>query len=119
LLTRKILGASFDVSNLLGAGFLEKVYENAIVWELTWRGIGVQQQAPMEILYNGVSVGHYYVADLIVEGSVVVELKCVKKLSEVHLAQVINYLKACDMRLGLLLNFLNSRIEWKRIANDF
>ncbi|WP_322821028.1 GxxExxY protein [Chloroflexus sp.] len=84
--------------------FLEKVYENAIVYELTRAGFAVQQQTPVRVYYHGELVGYYF-ADLMVGGKVIVELKSGKALSPEHKAQLLNYLKATDIEIGLLLNF--------------
>ncbi|MDW8145405.1 MAG: GxxExxY protein [Roseiflexaceae bacterium] len=90
--------------NTLGYGFLEKVYENALAHELTSQGFSVQQQAPIKVYDDGRLVGEYF-ADLIVAGCVIVELKAVKSLHPEHDAQLLNYLKATEMEVGLLLNF--------------
>ena len=102
--TEGTLAAAFEVSNTLGAGFLEKVYENAMFHELTLAGLQVKRQQPITVFYDGVEVGSYY-ADLIVEGLVIVELKAAEGICEEHECQLINYLKATDMEVGLLLNF--------------
>lgn len=105
------------VSNTLGAGFLEKVYENALVHELRRSGLRVEQQHPLAVTYDGVIVGEY-AADVIVEGSVILELKAVRVVDQVHVAQCLNYLKATGMRLCLLLNFGSPRLQVKRIIRD-
>lgn len=115
-LTEAIIGAAFTVSNTLGAGFLEKVYENALCHELRKRGMRVDQQWCIAVRYDDVVVGDYC-ADLVVEGQVLVELKAIKQLDDVHTAQVINYLKATKLRTGLLLNFGTPRVEVKRLRN--
>lgn len=115
-LTERIIGAAFAVSNGLGAGFLEKVYEYALVYELRKRGLKVTQQHAFKVLYDGQVVGEY-VCDLLVEDSVLVELKAVKALDDIHLAQCINYLKATNLPLCLLINFGKSKIEVKRLRN--
>jgi GxxExxY protein len=109
-----IIGAAYEVANALGAGFLEKVYERALVWELGLRGVKVDVQVHYRVSYKGHGVGEY-VADLLVGGVVLVELKCVDHLSNEHVAQCINYLKASGVRLALPINFQKSRVEWKRI----
>ena len=103
-LTGQIIGAFYDVYNQLGYGFLEKVYENALVHELRKRGHRVLQQAPIEVLYDEQVVGQYY-ADLLVDDAVIVELKAASAIVEEHDAQLINYLKAGKIDVGLLLNF--------------
>ena len=104
------------VSNTLGAGFLEKVYENALAHELRKNGMPVVRQKPIQVLYDGIVVGDY-AADLLVDGAVIVELKAVRSLDAVHAAQCLNYLKATGLTLCLLLNFGNPKMEFKRIVN--
>ncbi|HJW34315.1 MAG TPA: GxxExxY protein [Holophagaceae bacterium] len=113
-LTGAILGVAFDVSNELGAGFLESVYEGALVVALNQKGISVERQVPMKVRFRDVVVGHF-VADLWVEGKVIVELKAVSRLTSEHKAQTINYLKATGTDLGLLLNFGNPKLEYHRL----
>ncbi len=115
-ITEKIIGCAYTVSNTLGAGFLEKIYENSLVHELRKSGLSVQQQIPVQVFYDGILVGEY-VADLLVEGSILIELKAVNMLDESHKAQVVNYLKAAGLHLGLILNFGVKRIEIKRVVN--
>ncbi len=103
-LTEQIIKAFYDVYNELGYGFLEKVYENALYIELKKMGLDVVQQQPIRVFYVGEVVGEYF-ADLIVERKVILELKAVKKISDQHEAQLINYLKATDAQVGLVLNF--------------
>ncbi|EMI46132.1 GxxExxY protein [Rhodopirellula sp. SWK7] len=112
-LTEKVIGCAFEVSNTLGAGFLEKVYENAIAIELRKNGLDVKQQAPVSVLYDGIVVGEYF-ADLLVSDAVIVELKAVKEFSDAHTAQCLNYLKVTALPICLLLNFGKPRVEVKR-----
>ena len=114
-LTEKILGAAFKVQNTLGCGFLEKVYENAMVVELSRVGISVEQQKPMQVRYQGAIVGEYQ-ADLVVDSRVMVELKAVSKLDSIHEAQLLNYLKATRVRVGLLFNFGCPRLQYRRFV---
>ena len=116
--TEQIIGSAFTVSNELGSGFLEKVYENALAHELRKAGIRVKQQYPIQVYYDGIVVGSY-VADLLVEDCVLVELKAIKTLGNIEMAQCLNYLKATDLRVCLLLNFGRPRVEVKRIVHDF
>jgi GxxExxY protein len=109
-----VIGAAYEVSNVLGAGFLEKVYERALTRELTCRGLGVKSQVAYAVSYKGQWVGEY-LADLLVEDRVLVELKCVDRFSNEHVAQCVNYLKASHIRLALLINFQRPKVEWKRI----
>lgn len=114
-ITGKILSAAFQVHNVLGPGFLEKVYENALLRELRLRGLKVEQQKEVAVEYKGEEVGTYF-ADLLVEKKVIIEVKAVDSLSAVHEAQVINYLKASGLQVGLLLNFASPRLHYKRLA---
>ena len=116
-LTNRIIGASFTVMNELGDGFLESVYENALIHELRQQGLDVEQQKQLHIKYKGKAVGNF-TADLIVENSVLVELKAAKDLSPAHKAQTINYLKATGISVGLLINFGKPKIEFKRFTRS-
>jgi GxxExxY protein len=116
-LTEAVIGSAFEISKVLGAGFLEKVYERALVHELMSRGVNAKAQASFPVCYKGQYVGEY-VADLLVEGKLIVELKCVDRFANEHLAQCINYLKASGLRVALLLNFQKPRVEWKRVLLD-
>ena len=112
-LTEKIIGCAFTVSNVLGAGFLEKVYENALMHELRKACLAVEQQKDIVVTYDSVVVGQY-TADLMVGNAVIVELKAVKAFDEVHYAQCLNYLHATGMKICLLLNFGMPRLQVKR-----
>ena len=116
-LSGRIIGCAFRVLNTLGAGFLEKVYENALAHEMRAAGLTVAQQKGITVYYNSIVVGEY-VADLVVEDAVVVELKASKALDPAHTAQCINYLKATGLHLCLLLNFARPRLEIHRIAHE-
>jgi GxxExxY protein len=111
----RVIGAAYEVANTLGGGFLEKVYEKAMCHEMSARGLQVRTHAPFPLLYKGHAVGEY-VADLLVEGRLIVELKCVDRFANEHVAQCINYLKASGCHMGLLINFQRSKLDWKRIA---
>ncbi|MEX2016144.1 MAG: GxxExxY protein [Candidatus Hydrogenedentales bacterium] len=115
-LTERIIGCAFTVSNTLGSGFLEKVYENALMHELRKASLIVHQQYPFQVLYDGIVVGDYC-ADLLVEESVIVELKACKALDDIHFAQCINYLKATGLRTALLLNFGTAKLQVKSIRH--
>lgn len=104
LLTQKIIGCAFIVSNQLGSGFLEKVYENALAHELRKAEMKVVQQVAIPVYYDGVNVGDY-IADVLVENRIIIELKTVKSLENIHVAQCLNYLKATGYKICLLLNF--------------
>ena len=116
-LSNQVIGAALEVSNTLGAGFLEKVYERALLKELGFRGIRATSQASIAIAYKGQYVGEYF-ADILVEDVLVVELKCVDRLANEHAAQCINYLRASGRTLCLLINFQRPRLEWRRIILD-
>lgn len=103
-LTEKIIQAYYAVYNELGSGFLEKVYENAFALELRERGLVVQQQTPITVFYRGQPVGDYF-ADLLVEECIFIELKAVEALKDEHSAQLVNYLRATGIEVGLLFNF--------------
>jgi GxxExxY protein len=113
-LSERVIGAVFEVANTLGAGFLEKVYERALVKELRLRGMRVEAQVSLDVMYKGESVGAYF-ADMVVEDVLVVELKCAERLGPDHMAQCLNYLRASGRNVCLLVNFQNPRVEWKRI----
>jgi GxxExxY protein len=112
-----VVGAAYEVSNVLGAGFLEKVYERALMQELSLRGLRAATQTPFPIAYKGKNVGTYS-ADLVVEDRLLVEVKCVEQFSNEHLAQCINYLKASGLHLALLINFRRPRVEWRRVVHE-
>ena len=114
-LTEKIIGCAFKVSNVLGCGYLEKVYENALAHELRKAGLRVEQQKRIDVFYDGILVG-YFDADIVVEDNVILEIKAVRVLDEAHKAQTLNYLKSTGQRLGLLINFGTPRVEIKRVA---
>jgi GxxExxY protein len=117
-LTRQVLGAVFEVANTLGSGFLEKVYERALLQELRLRAIRATTQTSFDVRYKEQSVGTY-VADLIVEDVLVVELKCVDHLANEHTAHRSNYLRASGLAVCLLINFQKPKVEWKRIVQGF
>jgi GxxExxY protein len=113
-LTKAIIGAAYVVSNGLGCGFLEKVYENALAVELKRVGLDVEQQKPIEVRWRGELIGMYQ-PDLVVNDKVVIELKAVRSLERVHWAQCMNYLRAGGLQVGLLLNFGMPRLEIQRV----
>jgi GxxExxY protein len=117
-ITDKIIKAFYRVYNTLGSGFLEKVYERALVIELRAAGLQVDQQRPIKVYYGSHLIGDYY-ADILVNGVVIVELKAAEVICEAHLSQLNNYLKATDIEVGLLLNF-GPQAEFKRkyLTND-
>jgi len=114
-ISEHVIHCAFKVSNELGVGFLESVYENALCVELSKSGIEYQQQAPIDVMYHQQLVGHF-VADLIVENKLLLELKTVSAFNNQHTAQVMNYLKATGIQVGLLMNFGTSKMGIKRIV---
>lgn len=117
-ITEKIIGCVHQVSNVLGPGFLEKVYENALAVELGQAGIQVAQQYRIEVRYKDILVGDF-VADLLVEGSVIVEIKAIRSLDDIHTAQCVNYLKATGLQVCLLVNFGSPKATVKRVVYGF
>lgn len=114
-LTGRILSAAFEVANTLGHGFLESVYQKALAHELVLAGLPVERERAFKVIYKGTEIGTY-VADMIVDSRVVVELKAVEALGPAHTAQCLNYLKAGDIKVGLLINFGRPRIEYRRLV---
>jgi GxxExxY protein len=114
-ITYQINGAVYEVNKVLGAGFLEKVYENALLVELRRRGLRAESQVPITVKYKDEVVGDYF-ADIIVDGQVILEIKAIESLSRIHEAQLLNYLKATGYRVGLLINFTHPRAVIKRFV---
>ena len=114
-LTYAINGAVFEVNRLLGPGFLEKVYENALMIELEKRGLEAKNQVAIQVSYKGKIVGEY-IGDILVEDKVLVELKTVEQLDRIHEAQLLNYLKATGFQVGLLVNFKHEKADIKRLV---
>lgn len=114
-ITERILAASFAVMDELGHGFLESVYERALIVALRSEELQVQQQVPITVVFRGQSVGEFY-ADLLVENKVLVELKTVRMLAPEHQAQVINYLRATGIEVGLLINFGSPKMDYHRLV---
>ena len=116
-LTEQIIKGFYIVYRALGYGFLEKVYENALVLELHQRGADVRQQVPITVCYRGGIVGEY-VADLVVAGKVIVELKATSRIEPFHEVQLVNYLKATDIEVGLLVNFGHELKYVRRVLSN-
>jgi GxxExxY protein len=112
-LTYKIIGAALEVHNVLGPGFLESVYQTALAHELELRGIAITEQARLQVAYKGIIAGEYR-ADFLIDDKVIVEIKAVSELNEIHEAQLINYLKSTGYKVGLLINFGASSLEHER-----
>jgi GxxExxY protein len=113
----RIVGAATEVANQLGCGFLEAVYQEALEFELAERQIPCEPQKRIAIAYKGHTLTKEYVADFLCYGRIIVELKAVQALAVVEEAQILNYLKATHLPVGLLLNFGTPRLEWKRYAS--
>ena len=116
-ITYKINGAIFEVNNTLGPGFLEKVYENALLVELRSCGLKAKNQVPIKVTCKNETAGEYF-ADIIAEDKVIIEIKTVENLEEIHKAQVLNYLKASGLNVGILVNFKNQKADIKRLVLD-
>ncbi len=108
-----IIAAFYSVYNELGYGFLEKVYENALLYELRQRGLHAESQVPIDVLYKGMVVGRFF-ADILVENEIIIEIKVSDAITDQHKSQIINYLKSTGKRLGLILSF-GSEAKFKRI----
>ncbi len=115
-LTYQIIGCCFEVYNVLGYGFLEKVYQNALVEELTLKNIKIKIEVPIKVYYKDKNVGDYK-ADVLVDDKIILELKAEKTYNKIHEAQLINYLKATGLKVGYLINFGQDKVEHKRIVN--
>ena len=117
-ITEKVIGCAHRVSNELGVGFLEKVYENALALEVRDTGLYAIQQGRMDVRYKGRLVGDF-VADIIVERCVIVEVKAVKKLEEIHFSQCLNYLRGTGLHICLLVNFGLPKAIIRRVVSNF
>jgi len=114
-ITERIIGCAYKVGNTLGHGFLEEVYENALSHELSKNGLNAKQQHPVQVTYDGITVGDY-IADLLVNDRILLEVKAQDALNNAHLAQCMNYLKATGCKICLLINFGKPRVEVKRVV---
>jgi len=114
-LVYKTIGCAMEVHNKLGFGFLEKVYENALMLELQNSGIMAFQQYTIEVFYKNTVVGNY-IADIVVDNKIIIELKSTSNINDAHVAQTLNYLKATGFELGLLINFAKDELEYKRLV---
>jgi GxxExxY protein len=113
-LTETILGVCFEISNELGSGFLESVYKQALFIALKQKEINVDVEASVEVMFRGSRIGVFY-PDLLVDQKVIIEIKAVKTLLPEHEAQLLNYLRASNIRIGLIINFGKTRLDWKRM----
>lgn len=114
-LSYKIIGLAIQVRKELGFGFLEKVYENALMVLLEENGINAKQQVPIKVSFHGKVIGDY-IADILVEDSIIIELKSQTKINEVHRAQILNYLRATGLKLAIIFNFGKDRMEHERLV---
>ena len=117
-LTSRILKACFEVSNELGCGYLESVYEKSLIIALREEGLNCESQIPLQVTFRGYFVGEF-TPDIVVENCVLLELKAVKKIAPEHIAQVLNYLKATGLPVCMLINFGNAKLEYRRFNNRF
>ena len=115
-LSNRVIGCAIEVHSVLGSGFIESVYDNALAYELTMRQIGFERQVPIDVWFRDQIVGRF-AADYLIEGKLILELKALKGLHPAAIAQVLNYLKASKLQVGLLLNFGNTKLEIKRVVN--
>lgn len=115
-LSYRIVGEAYKIRDELGFGFLEKVYEKALIVGMREIGLRVAQQVPIDVRYHGQNVGTYY-ADLIVEGRILIEVKVAEKITRAHLAQTRNYLQATGLKLGIVINFSRESVDVERVVN--
>ncbi len=115
-LSYRIIGLAMEVHSKLGYGFLEKVYENALMLLLRRKAIEAKQQTPIKVYFEGEIVGEYF-ADILVEDKIILELKVLNEITDVHIAQALNYLKGTGLRLAIILNFKKTRLEYERLIN--
>jgi GxxExxY protein len=116
-LTQRIIGCAYNIFNTLGAGFLESVYHQSLLIELRGAGLIVDSQVPLDVYYHDQPVGSF-IADMVVEGTVIIELKAIEQLAKVHEVQLLNYLAATGKPVGLLINFGPSEVQIKRKVRD-
>ena len=114
-LTGEIIEASYNVHNGLGCGLLEKIYENSLIWEIELMRRKVSSQREFKVIYRKKEVGIYY-ADLVVEDKVIVEVKSVERIDDIHRAQLLNYLRISGLRVGLIINFARPKLEYERLV---
>jgi len=117
-LTERIIGIAIRIHSELGPGFVEKIYEKAIAYEFEKNEIDFKEQAVIKVKYETIELGHQRV-DFLVENEVIVEMKCVSGINEIHQAQLLSYLKTADKRVGLILNFAKKKLDIKRMVNKY
>lgn len=113
-LTKQVIGAAMKVHRDLGPGFVEKIYQRALYLELKNSKIRFEREKRITIAYNRANLG-YFDADFVIDGKVIVELKATEYIGDIHLAQLMSYLKAASLKIGLIINFANKSLEWKRV----
>jgi GxxExxY protein len=118
LISERAIGCAYKVSNSLGVGFLEKVYESALAHELRKLGHFVEQQKPVDVWYEDIIAG-VYICDLLIDNVVEVEIKRTKSICDGHIAQCLNFLRCSGVQLGLVINFLNPKVEIRRVINNY
>jgi GxxExxY protein len=116
-LTHEVINCAMEVSNTIGAGFTEKIYDNAMQVELKLRNIPYSSQKSLNVFYKDHEVGHF-IPDLLIDNQLIIELKAIESIVNEHLAQVLNYLKASGLKLGLILNFGKPKLQIKRVIHD-
>jgi GxxExxY protein len=112
----KLIGISMEIHRILGPGFSEVVYKDALEFELISNMILFEREKKFEIIYKDIILPHYFIADLVVFDSIIIEVKSVKEINDIHIGQTINYLKASGLNLGIIINFGQSSLEYKRIV---
>ena len=116
-ISESIIGCCFEVMKELGPGFLERVYKNALLMAMRQKGLLVEVERPYDVIFRGKIIGRY-LADLVVNDTVIVELKCCESLISEHQAQLFNYLKTSGLPIGLLVNFRRRKLDWKRLQSN-
>ena len=114
-LTKEIIDSAFKVHNALGCGLLEKVYSNALIWDLELKKKKIEAEKAFKVLYRNKEVGMYY-ADLVLDDRVIVEVKSVERIDDTHRAQLLNYMRISGVRVGLLINFSRPKLEYERLV---
>ncbi|OQX23856.1 MAG: GxxExxY protein [Desulfobacteraceae bacterium IS3] len=114
-LSYKVIGLAMEAHRKLGHGFLEKVYENALMILFRKNDVRAEQQAAIKVFFEGEIIGQY-VADILIDEKIILELKCAEKILPIHRSQLLNYLKASNLRLGIIINFGNSKLEYERLV---
>jgi len=117
-ITERIIGIAINIHNMLGPGFVEKIYEKAMAYEFKKNKIRFAEEAEIRVKYKTIELGYQRV-DFLVEDEVIVELKCVGELNNIHSAQMLSYLKTADKRVGLILNFAENKLGIKRMVNKY